>query len=295
MRFFYRVFYPVVLFFSIIFFNCISYCEQTNVIRVMTLNLASNFELNASISNIMKKYKPDLISLQEAIYAEGGMRRRRKKVPPGGIKIVQQIADTFKYDYSFGNAVNEIPEPVYRDRTNRRAYWGPAVLSQLKMKSTRRVPIGFHRLGKRRRGRVLIEAVVSIDGKEVKFYSTHLPPYWYSGYGFSLNRIKRGFKSREDYIQNITGFFLKNRKRVILAGDFNSLSLFNEMAPVMHVLRDAFEVKGIGHGATYPAFFPFVRVDYIFIGSDLEVLNYYRSDYYDELDHRAVIADIKIK
>lgn len=87
----------------------------------------------------------------------------------------------------------------------------------------------------------------------------------------------------------------KDPKNIVLGGDFNSIPFLNEVNPLIKLLNDAFAIKGNGHGATYPSFVPLARVDYIFISKDISIINCWLSDYYKTLDHRAVIADIKIK
>ncbi|MBN1898432.1 MAG: endonuclease/exonuclease/phosphatase family protein [Spirochaetes bacterium] len=247
-------------------------------IRVMTLNLSSNFEMKSSINDLIKKEKPDLISLQEAIWSVRGASSGRRRLPSGGVTIIQDMAKKLGYEYSFGYGVDEEP-------FNELRYWGPVVLSKRKILSTKRIPLGGRR--------VLVEVIVNTGSKPLKFYATHLPPYWWPGYGFSLNRIKESFVSRQKLIRNMVKFLKQDLKNTVLAGDFNSLNFFHETKPIEDIMNDTYIESGGLFGATYPSYIPFVRVDYIFASKDIKVRNCRTSSYIPDSDHRAVIADLE--
>lgn len=266
-------------------FTLITYSSMLNskTIKVMTINLANNNTMTKSIYKLFNKEKPDIVALQEAVYAKGRVKSKWLKVPKGGSHVVEQIAKKFKYQFSFGYSPNQTP--------NQYIYWGPAVLSKFKISASQRIPIGNRR--------VLIKTKYKINGKYITFYATHLPPYWYSGYGTSIKSVKWGIKwgmqVRAKMIKKIIRNIGKRPKRSILAGDFNSLSLLKETDPIKEIMRDLFQIKGKGHGSTYPASFPLTRVDYIFGSKDIKVKKCYVSHYYKDLDHRAVITIVDIK
>ncbi|MBU1078285.1 MAG: endonuclease/exonuclease/phosphatase family protein [Spirochaetes bacterium] len=253
----------------------------------MTLNLSSSVSLPSNIIKMIKELDPDVISFQEAIYASPGSRSRWRSVPKKGVQVIQEMARALGYHYTFGYGQNKPPHSMQFPDTSGTIYWGPAVLSKHKILSTRRIPIGT--------GRILVESVFLFNGKKIKFYSTHLPPYWWPGYGLSAKRIKWAYNVRKEQIRSMIKFFGKKARNSVLAGDFNSLSIFNEMDPLMKVMNDGFFMKGKGSGATWPAYLPLVRVDYIFASRDFKILDCFVSDYNEDTDHRAVIADLQIK
>lgn len=252
---------------------------NSKTIRIMSLNLARNYTLNKHINKLIKTEKPDIIALQEAIYAKPGAESRWDKIPSNGSRIVQEIAEKFKYNYSFGYTPNKAPEVV--------RYWGPVILSKFKILKSIRIPLG-------QRHRALIKVKVKPYNTMVTCYSTHLPAGWWRGYGLSFKAVKRGYNNRKRIIQSIIKELGNHPENTILAGDFNSIPFLNEVKPILKKLNDAFTVKGNGHGATYPSSIPLTRVDYIFTSKCIKILKCWVSDYYKTLDHRAVITDILI-
>ncbi len=275
------VFYCTLIFFILI--NSL-YAKK---LRVMTLNLSSSISLPSNIIRMIKKIGPDIISLQEVIYAPRGTKSRRRSIPKKGVQVIQEMARALDYHYTFGYGQNSPPGKIYFQGRSRNTYWGPAILSRYKILRTGRIPIGTRR--------VLVESVFRFNCKKVKFYATHLPPYWWPGYGLSAKRINGAYNVRKKQIRSMVKFFGEKARNSVLAGDFNSLSIFKEMDPLLSVMNDAFLMKGIGSGATWPAYLPLVRVDYIFASKDIKIIDCFVSDYNDETDHRAVIANLQIK
>jgi len=245
----------------------------------MTLNLARNYILNEHINELIEKERPDIIALQEAVHAKPGVTNHHGRIPPDGSRIVPEIAKKHGYYYSFGYAPNTPPEDI--------RYWGSAILSKFKLLESTRVSLTQRR-------RALVKVKIKPGKSVITCYSTHLPAGWYSGYGLSYAKVHQGYTRRKEIMHLIMEKLGDRPSRTILAGDFNSIPFLNEVDVILTKMKDAFMIKGKGHGATYPSFLPFARVDYIFTSSDIKILNSWVSDSYETLDHRAVMADIKI-
>ncbi|MBN1897274.1 MAG: endonuclease/exonuclease/phosphatase family protein [Spirochaetes bacterium] len=244
----------------------------------MTLNLARNYILNEYINKLIQDEKPDIIALQEAVHAQPDATDHHGRIPPEGSRIVPKIAEKFGYQYSFGYAANTPP-------TDETRYWGPAILSKFKFLESTRISLAQRR-------RALVKVQIQPDRSALTCYSTHLPAGWYRRYGLSYTAIYEAYTRRKEIISLIMKEIGDNPKHTILAGDFNSIPLLNEVELISKTMNDAFLVKGKGHGSTYHAFLPFARVDYIFTSRDIEILGSWVSDAYQTLDHRAVVADI---
>jgi vancomycin resistance protein VanJ len=61
---------------------------------------------------------------------------------------------------------------------------------------------------------------------------------------------------------------------VILAGDFNLPSLSRVLHDTLADFDDGFTQAGRGFGYTYPSRLPFLRIDHIFTGHDLRVVEF---------------------
>jgi endonuclease/exonuclease/phosphatase (EEP) superfamily protein YafD len=80
---------------------------------------------------------------------------------------------------------------------------------------------------------------------------------------------------------------------ILLAGDFNIPAHMPSLAPFRHFLQDAWRASGSGWGATVPEFLPLVRIDQLWLSSEIQPLEV-RVVRLEGSDHRAVIADISL-
>jgi len=113
--------------------------------------------------------------------------------------------------------------------------------------------------------RCLGEAVLRIGKKDVPFFITHL----------SLSKRKRNEQIEE--IKKI----LKNRRRFILAGDFNTPNI-----------RGLGNLNMIKTSTTFPSWSPVKRLDYIFT-KDIKVINSYLLNA-KKSDHLAIVLEADI-
>lgn len=79
--------------------------------------------------------------------------------------------------------------------------------------------------------------------------------------------------------------------RQVLLGDFNATPDASELAPLWQELRDA----GPEGGVTYPADVPVKRIDYVAVGSGIDVRTVSVPDEPVASDHRPVVAEVGVR
>jgi endonuclease/exonuclease/phosphatase family metal-dependent hydrolase len=60
----------------------------------------------------------------------------------------------------------------------------------------------------------------------------------------------------------------------IIVGDFNTVRGGAAIATFAPKMRNAFDIAGVGFGATYPRIFPLLHIDQILLGPRVIVLHY---------------------
>lgn len=169
-----------------------------------------------------------------------------------------------------------LDEPPLEPGQPRRQY-GTAVLSRHPILSHRNTHLPKFE-GHEQRG--LLETVISVGGKKLRFANTHLQ------HNDNLER-----EAQAAAIVELLG---DNPELTILVGDINAVPDTPEVQTLTNVLVDAWAKVGDGPGYTIPVEGPTRRIDYIFSTDDLtpvhaEVITT------DASDHLPVLADLKIE
>ena len=103
---------------------------------------------------------------------------------------------------------------------------------------------------------------------------------------FSIySKLERGFRWREEQVENLTSLITNSSYPVVLCGDFNDPPSSYSYREISNLLVDAFLEKGSGLGTTYAGKLPFLRIDYIMVSEGYNVMDYQRirvthSDHY---------------
>ena len=105
--------------------------------------------------------------------------------------------------------------------------------------------------------RGLLEAVLDVDGTEVRAYSTHLQHDSQS--------------ARIDQVEAIRAHLAASTSdsSVVLLGDLNGTPESPEIAAISEDLTDSWEEAGVGDGFTYSTDSPSVRIDYVMTSDDV--------------------------
>jgi endonuclease/exonuclease/phosphatase family metal-dependent hydrolase len=108
-----------------------------------------------------------------------------------------------------------------------------------------------------------------------------------------ISKLKKGFVKRGVQAERIRDEINKSPYPVIVCGDFNDLPNSYAYSIIGKDLNNVFEQKGSGLGRTYSGISPTLRIDNIFTGKKMEVLQYNRIA--KKLsDHFPVIADVQM-
>jgi endonuclease/exonuclease/phosphatase family metal-dependent hydrolase len=176
----------------------------------------------------------------------------------------KELADKLDMYYYFGENISLLG-----------AGYGNAVLSKFPI-----ITASNLQLDSKGEQRGVVSARIDIYGKEVNFLVTHL----------SLNR-----SIRDTQLQQIRRYIRLLEEEVILVGDFNSIPEAGEIMYIERILREA------GKELDKEGMYTFVmrdgtpvRIDYIFLSSDIAVSDIY-TIYSDASDHLPIVGDIRIK
>lgn len=131
--------------------------------------------------------------------------------------------------------------------------------------------------GQEQRG--LLSALIDVNGVLVDIYDTHLQ--------FDDAATRR---EQAAAIVKLVG---TPDRPTILMGDLNAAPGDPEVAELLEVFEDTWEIGGTGSGATYPAWDPRTRIDYILASADVTVVETAVIDTAAS-DHRPVRADVLV-
>lgn len=129
--------------------------------------------------------------------------------------------------------------------------------------------------------------VIQIDDEDVAVYNIHLLP------PINLDYVREGHRQFDDLVTEIK----REELPVIVVGDLNLTETTPQHATLKKLgLRDAWDVRGRGRGATWPnnsflRYLPGLRLDHIYVSEDIDVLDVTIGDGHGS-DHRPVIAEL---
>ena len=221
---------------------------RRNTLRVMTYNVHSCVGMDGKLSTsriarVIAQCKPDVVALQEL---DVGRVRTRE------IDQAHAIARELEMEFHFHPALR-LEEELY----------GDAVLSRWPMRLVRAagLPTLQGRPDLEPRGALWV--AVDVDGREIQLVNTHL-----------------GLLSKERLaqVQALLGpEWLEHpdcRGPVILCGDFNAIPASSAYRRLRGRLRDAqLALNGHRPKQTFFSRYPVNRIDHIFVGSGVEVLD----------------------
>ena len=169
----------------------------------------------------------------------------------------------------------------------------------------------FPALGK---GKVLFEnsrnlALYSdyvVGGRKFRVYNCHFESYaismsniWKSVTGDRDAWQKTGDKYRKSIIRrpkqvnDVLAHIEDSPVEALVCGDFNDNPMSYTYHRVSHDLKDTFVEAGHGFGATYSAFWPLLRIDYVFIPEDWNAVDHC-TDRVKFSDHYPVVTEFAV-
>jgi len=114
-----------------------------------------------------------------------------------------------------------------------------------------------------------------------------------------LDTVVKSYRSRIAQYEKLSALLKSTAERsdaqaILLGGDFNIPAQMPSLDPLRRYLQDAWLTAGTGWGATVPEDLPLVRIDHLWLSSQIEPIAV-RVVRLPGSDHRAVVADIKFR
>lgn len=155
-------------------------------------------------------------------------------------------------------------------------------------------------------GTQIVRARFRWEDRDVVLYNIHLrtygrdkpwqeqepepfsPSFWFR----YLNQYRQAYQIRNWEVEQLLDMVDDEEAPVILVGDFNSTPNNSVYRRLAEGRQDVFRTAGRGWGATYHTRFPIVRIDYILVGPEWEVVDAYVPRAWLS-DHLPVIASLR--
>lgn len=248
-------------------------------IKFLTINIWNGGQLWNPLLKYLKKENPDILALQE-VYGESNPKQSRS------FRSVREFRKELKYEF------NAYTPEVLTSSKNGTVESGNAIFSKFPVLENGNIffDIPYKKFKYegvkdfRLQPSSLQEATVLIDGKKVNIFNIH--GIW----DFHGEDNKRRLKMGDKIVSRI-----KNKNKVILAGDFNIKpdtetigKIEKDLISVFkNELTSTFNMKIKGQG------FETAAVDMIFVSRDIKVLDHYCPEV-DVSDHMPLVAILEI-
>lgn len=215
---------------------------ERRTIRILSYNVHSCVGTDrrldpGRVADMIAQISPDIIGLQEL-----DVGRKRS----GGIDQAEAIASRLKMDFQFHPALS-----VEEER------YGDALLTAFPMRLRRAGALAS--IGEPRGA---LWAEISVDGHAVQVFNTHL----------GLLRRDRLRQAHELVGNDWLGHADAREKPTILIGDFNSIPSSAPYRTLAARMQDVRQHAGGLATPTFPARFPLLRLDHIFVSGGPRIL-----------------------
>jgi endonuclease/exonuclease/phosphatase family metal-dependent hydrolase len=239
-------------------------------IKVMTYNIHhgkgmdKKVDLNR-IAKVISASKADIVGLNEV---DNQFSNRSNYV-----NQISDIANSLEFYYGFSPSLT-----MKSKKTGLIQQYGNGILSRFPITSNKSYSFNF--VPGLIEGRSMLETTIQVNDQFVNLYVTHL----------SLNPILH--KKQSDFILEKTK---ENKKPVIILGDWNMRSNTRKWKRITKDYIDVWDSVGEGSGYTHPSLRPRIRLDYIFVSSDVQIVDATIVDCIPEAsDHLPVISTLSI-
>jgi endonuclease/exonuclease/phosphatase family metal-dependent hydrolase len=168
---------------------------------------------------------------------------------------------------------------VYRNRIN--AEFGLAIFSKFPIINKGEVPF---REKKRFNSAIYVDVVTQKD--TLRIINMHLQSIYLDENQLLddnttekevkgvVEKLKKGFLSRAEQIEDLQQFIRKTKYPTILCGDLNDMPYSFAYQSLNSILENAFETEGNGLGFTYNGKLFFLRIDHQFFSKQLDPLSF---------------------
>ncbi len=280
------------------------YCEQKQIgtIRLLSWNVDDFVDcekrhdsLNSrrhNIINFIKSKNADVMCFQDFSNFD------ENKTLFSNMKY---LLDTLKYPYYYFS----VDDPCTTEYYPRK--YGAIILSKFPIIDSGRFAYNRKHLPEH-----CMYATLNINGKEVRFYNTHLRSMFLHWHGGDKNTpftiddskvITRGTTLEKlKYFDSIHAFQAKlikaqlNQCKIpyVFCADLNSVPSSYVYHHISSGLNDAFLQNGIGWGGTYTEILPSLRIDVVLYSNQITTTQYYSPRLHNASDHYPIVTDIVI-
>jgi hypothetical protein len=155
----------------------------------------------------------------------------------------------------------------------------------------------------------VLRSELDLDGRRLAHYNIHLfthgPSKPWNGDGdwlrldrwvLFLAEARTSFRIRQWQAEQIRALIDDEQLPMILSGDFNGTADNWSYRLLARGLDDAFRVAGRGWGATYHASYPLLRIDFVLLGPEFDIVSArVPSEFETESDHRPLVVRFRWK
>ena len=131
---------------------------------------------------------------------------------------------------------------------------------------------------------------IAVNGEEIRIYNNHLESYNISFTSFIKkstdrhkmtdeimymgDKLNKSTIKRAEQVKTILEHAENAGKKVLLCGDFNDTPMSYTYSRLSKGMKDTFKEAGKGFGATYSYLWPLLRIDYLLVPKESEVLSH---------------------
>lgn len=239
---------------------------------LMSLNAPRRPEsdvLAEKLAQLVRDVQPDMIGLQEALIFAYKTNPERLRAQQKFKPLIESL------NYS-------MHPPRLGPLGENYNSWHQPMLARFEI--DRQDQLSFHEDGENSQSLHVLRSEFSWQGRKIAHYNVHLTTHGrnkpWNGVGRDLGawltrigEVRRAYRKRAWQVEQIVALIDKEVHPVILSGDFNSTPDSWVYRRLSAGLQDAYRVAGDGWGATYRSSFPILRIDWVLLDPEFEVVS----------------------
>ena len=239
---------------------------------------------------LIKNEHPNIICIQEFYSSEN------KNQPD--FNTLKRLQDEVGYKYFH----------FYNSSTMRQTdHWGIAIFSDFEIENSSDIDFGVHT----ENGACYSDII--IHQKKYRIINAHLQSVYFGKRDYSyldnlkleddkdvnagkriLRKLKRGFIRRAEQAEIVAKTVAESPYPVMFFGDFNDTPASYSYHTISTNLQDAFLKASKGLGTSYVSRFPFLRIDYILVDKQMEVMKFKTLNEQNLSDHYPIESWLKL-
>jgi endonuclease/exonuclease/phosphatase family metal-dependent hydrolase len=233
----------------------------STAMRVMTFNIQSGSHGLPAVADAINSAEPDLVAMQE-------------------VDCITSRSNQLDQAAELSKLTGLAHHQHFRATDYHGGAYGLALVSRYPIAAVEQQMLP---VDKGLEPRTLARAVVSVGGREVSIYLTH------------LTHLPTRSTLRLKQTRFILAEMAKDRRPKILLGDMNDSADSEAVAHLAAAMGDVFAQRGDGPGGTYPlpVFLPEIRIDYVFASREIRPLQSYVLRVLAS-DHFPLVADLEL-